>query len=707
MVTFERSLFKSFAFGSFKANFKIMKYPFTLVLACLLSVVLWADPKNTQQAAKASAVDLVAAAQQAGVAAADFNRACMTHKHLHLDKGKRALFACEGLAAQVGPDTSNYTSTALYPLADTFGLHSRPGASKVIYLDFTGHTTANTPWNSGVNANVNIVTPAFDLDGDPTTFNDAERTAIQDIWRRVSEDYAAWDVDVTTADPGLEAIRRTSASDANYGVRCVVGGSSMQWLGSGAGGVAYVGTFSSTVSASLTANDIPAFVFPQQLGNSARLIAEAASHEVGHTLGLYHSGQTTGVEYYAGQADWAPIMGVSYYKTVTQWTRGDYPLSNNTQDQVAIISSKLPRSAPVHGGSAVTASVVSGNSFTAGGVITTNVQQQWFKLTAGAGPFSVSGAVAQPSPNLKLALSLVSSTGAVVTQGVANGMGSNLNATIAAGDYYLVVDGVGSTNNATTGYTDYGSLGRYGLAGSWAAATVTPPPPPPPAVNVTPVASSAGSTPLTGVAPLAVKLVGTASSDTDGTIGSYRWEFGDGSAVATTATANHTYAAGTYTARLVVTDNLGASASTTVQIVVSSPPTPPPVTKPSCKVTSIVLTWVKVTNASGYAQGVVTITDNASKPVSGALVTVKSTGLVAGTGQGRTDSRGQLVLVTTRLPVSLKGDLTFAVTALSHPTLVYDSTKNVVSSATLTLAGATVVVQPPSYRPHGDRDDCR
>jgi len=677
-----------------------MKYPFSLILACLLSVVLWADPRNSQQAGKASAADRAAAANQAGVTAVDFNRACTTHKHLHLDKGKRALFACEGLAAQVGPDTSNYTSTALYPLAETFTLHSRPGAAKVIYLDFTGHTTANTPWNSGVNANVNIVTPAFDLDGDPSTFNNAERTAIQDIWRRVSEDYAAWDVNVTTADPGLENIRRTAASDTNYGVRCVIGGCSVRWLGSGAGGVAYVGTFSSTVSASLTANDIPAFVFPLQLGNSARLIAEAASHEVGHTLGLYHSGQTTGVEYYAGHADWAPIMGASYYKTVTQWTRGDYPLANNTQDQVAIISSKLPRLAPAHGGSAATASVVAGNAFSAGGVISASVQQHWFRLSAGEGPLSVSGAVAQPSPDLKLAMSLVNASGVVIARSLANGMGANLSATVAAGDYCLVVDGIGSTGNAATGYTDYGSLGRYGLAGSWTAVAVTPPPPPP-AVNVPPVASSAGSTPLTGVAPLAVKLVGTASSDTDGTIASYRWEFGDGSAVATTATANHTYAAGTYTARLVVTDNLGASASTTVQIVVSSPPTPPPVTKPSCKVASLALTWVKVTTASGYAQGVVTITDNAGKPVSGALVTVKSTGLVAGTGQGRTDSSGRLVLVTTRLPASSKGILTFTVTAVSHPTLVYDATKNVVSSATLTLAGATVVVPPPANHPHG------
>jgi len=32
--------------------------------------------------------------------------------------------------------------------AGEFSLHSLPGASKVIYLDFDGHTTVNTSWNT-------------------------------------------------------------------------------------------------------------------------------------------------------------------------------------------------------------------------------------------------------------------------------------------------------------------------------------------------------------------------------------------------------------------------------------------------------------------------------------------------------------------------------------------------------------------------------
>ncbi len=65
---------------------------------------------------------------------------------------------------------------------------------------------------------------------------------------------------------------------------------------------------------------------------------------------------------------------------------------------------------------------------------------------------------------------------------------------------------------------------------------------------------------------------GSASSDPDGTIASYAWNFGDG-ATATGVTANHTYAtSGNETVTLLVTDNLGASASTTALITPNAPP---------------------------------------------------------------------------------------------------------------------------------------
>ncbi len=64
---------------------------------------------------------------------------------------------------------------------------------------------------------------------------------------------------------------------------------------------------------------------------------------------------------------------------------------------------------------------------------------------------------------------------------------------------------------------------------------------------------------------------GVGSTDSDGSIVSYSWNFGDGSAAVTTPTANHQYAAsGTYQVTLTVTDNDGTSAAATQAISVTN-----------------------------------------------------------------------------------------------------------------------------------------
>lgn len=75
-------------------------------------------------------------------------------------------------------------------------LRSRRGAPRIIYLDFNGHTTVNTSWADGGVVDIR----GFDIDGKGNTWNDEERRRIIAIHRAVSEDFAGFDVDVTTGN---------------------------------------------------------------------------------------------------------------------------------------------------------------------------------------------------------------------------------------------------------------------------------------------------------------------------------------------------------------------------------------------------------------------------------------------------------------------------------------------------------------------------
>ena len=93
--------------------------------------------------------------------------------------------------------------------------------------------------------------------------------------------------------------------------------------------------------------------------------------------------------------------------------------------------------------------------------------------------------------------------------------------------------------------------------------------------NAAPVADFTLS-PATGTAPLLVSFDASTASDSDGNIIDYQWELGDGE-TASGLTANHRYdEAGSYTIRLIVTDNNGASSSKTKTVVVTKADAPQP-----------------------------------------------------------------------------------------------------------------------------------
>jgi PKD repeat protein len=339
----------------------------------------------------------------------------------------------------------------------------------------------------------------------------------------------------------------------------------------GAGGVAYIGSFNAST-------DTPCFVFTQQLANGEKYIAEAISHEVGHTLGLYHDGLSgsSPTEYYQGQGTWAPIMGVGYYKALVQFSKGEYANANNLQDDLTVIAGYVQMLPDDHGNTLATASVLSGPTIADGGTIETRTDVDVFRFDSGAGAISLTIKGPAPDTNVDLKVELLDSAGQVLqTSDSSSSLSAVIAANVASGTYYLRISSVGLGDPVTTGYSSYASIGNYMITG-----TVVPT-----GTKSAPQAAIT-ATPLSGTAPLNVSLSAVGSTDADGTIVSYSWNSGNGSS-ASGMTAGFTYSTpGTYSATLTVTDNDGLVGTATATIVVNSPPNVLPTAVASANVTS-------------------------------------------------------------------------------------------------------------------------
>jgi Ca2+-binding RTX toxin-like protein len=362
--------------------------------------------------------------------------------------------------------TTSTTASATLDLSKTFFLNSLAGARHTIYLDFDGHTTSGTGWNTSYAGGANIVTPAFDFDGNTASFSSAELERIQYIWQRVAEDFSPFNVNVTTQAPtDINDLIKSSSSDTRWGVRVVIGGSSSSWFGSSAGGVAYRSSFNWNT-------DTPTFVFSDSLGDNEKYTAEAITHEVGHTLGLSHDGRSSPAQGYyrghgSGQTGWAPIMGTGYYQNLTQWSKGEYGSANNTQDDLQIITTNNGFSyrADDTGNTIATAkrlTVLSSTTLIGSGIIERNTDIDYYSFTTVANTITITVNPFTRGPNLDIWAGLYNSGGTLIaSSNPPDLLSASITISVAAGTYYLAIDGVGKGDPLSTGYTDYGSLGQY------------------------------------------------------------------------------------------------------------------------------------------------------------------------------------------------------------------------------------------------------
>lgn len=563
----------------------------------------------------------------------------------------------EGHGAEETGGTGGALGTAATTAStDPFALHSKPGSNRVIYLDFNGYVATNTAWNSGT-----LNAQAYDIDGNPSAFSTTELNNIRDIWQRVAEDYAPFDVDVTTEEPALDALRRTSSSDAQYGTRAVITLSMPELCSQSCGGVAYVDAFS-YYSASTPDKYQPAWVFSDKLGNGyPKYVAEAASHEVGHNLNLNHDGTAT-TGYYIGHGSgatgWAPIMGVGYYQPVAQWSKGEYPGANNQQDDIAVInaagaplrpddySDAIAGAAPLGGDASAVAQI---------GRVERTADVDVFSFASGGGTAQFAVAPDAVSPNLDVLLKVLDAQGGIVAQAnPVDALPASLSVSLSQGQYFLQVEGVGK-GDLTTGYSDYGSIGQYQITGSYS-----------PTGSASPVAI-VSALPESGYAPLNVSFEGGNSSDSDGSVVAYDWTFGDG-ATGSGASVSHTYnTVGNYTATLTVTDSSGLQSSATQSIQAAQSPV-----APGMKVSSTTITRKLLSGGKFRCVAKVAVTYSGSR-VTNAAVYGNWSGVVSTTTvKGSTGKTGTATF-TSPTTTAKSGTCGYTVSKVTKSGYTYDS----------------------------------
>lgn len=426
-------------------------------------------------------------------------------------------------------------------------LQSLPGATAVILLDFNGETVSGTLWNGG-----NTIVAA------PATQNESERI---EIWKMVSEDFRPFNLNITT----IESVYQ--AAPANRRMRCIF--TPTKTAAPTAGGVAYLNSFT-------WGNNTPCWVFNGGIKGGG----EAGSHEIGHTLGLAHDGRVTPAEgYFQGHGNWAPIMGVGYYRNIVQWSKGEYNSANNTEDDIAKISGSgngFGFRADDYGNTTATATALTisgtGAVTTKEGLISQRTDVDVFSFATGGGNVSLTVTSSAAYINLDILSEIRNASGVVVASANSTTtMNATLTANLAAGNYYLYVDGTGAGNPSTDGYSDYASLGTYSITGTIPPVVGNPAP----AVTLTAPSNGASFT-----APAAITLTATAT-DANGTV--IKVDFYNGTTLlGSDATAPYSLtlsnvAAGTYSYKAIATDNenaTGTSATSTVTVsnVTNTPP---------------------------------------------------------------------------------------------------------------------------------------
>jgi len=331
-------------------------------------------------------------------------------------------------------------------------LSSYPSANAVIFLDFDGHKDDTRNWF-----------PFGSLELGPSGLNN---TQIVEVFNRIAEDFRPFNINITTDST------RYWAAPTTQRTRVVVTVTS-SWYGNSAGGVSWVKSFR-------WGTNTCCFVFSALLDYDSKRIAEAASHEAGHTLGLQHqtkydAGCSKITDYDpgtgTGEIGWAPIMGVGYYQNFTLWHNGTTiygcDVKQNDLDTITSAANGFGYREDDHGKTFATATTpaFTANQFDVTGVIDRNTDQDVFRFIMPANgriqidavPYNVG--TGNAGSDLDMQVSLYNDAENLLSiYNPGNLLNSVADTQLNAGTYYIKVEGKGNQYAPA-----YASLGSYSM----------------------------------------------------------------------------------------------------------------------------------------------------------------------------------------------------------------------------------------------------
>ena len=316
-----------------------------------------------------------------------------------------------------------------YDGSDTNKLQSRPGATKVLFMDVAALTLAKAElWRA---------------------------------WQIVSGAYSAFEVNVTT-----DAAVYGAAEARNRGKACISNEDGR-----------------STCSVNAFGTSRCCDLYNKGNGTYQGL---TTSHELGHLMGLQHDGGGSGGEYFEGFSafKWVPIMGNSTPKNswgaqaLFQWSKGEYTGATEDQDDLAIITRNLPyREDDIPNAKALV--VESGGQVSSvdnRGQIARNTDSDTFTFAIGSGGGRATLVVDRieyfAGAFLDVDAELQDASGVTIAQSndkVART--AKFDVSLRAGEYRLIIKG-GAEGTPQSGFSNYSSLGYYGISGTITGAVV-------------------------------------------------------------------------------------------------------------------------------------------------------------------------------------------------------------------------------------------